>query len=287
MSTRACLRFFFLFAIIAPALLWVPSQRWRGTDMSPEIARIQAHLLGAERMAAARDLSGLTPEARKARLRLLRELRDYRDRGVFPTNRDFAHRMPYFVDATGVRCAMAHLIEIAGGGALVQHVARTRNNAYVRELVDEPGLLTWLDRNGLTAAEAARIQPGYEPGDPGVIVGPGPVASSNGSIEPAVLATTMGLEAAGIFLNLTPASTRHSKMLRGWTGIGVGFLGATAGAVMLAESGSEARARGVTCGLLGVTSMALGMYQLNHREPPPLLAWRTKDATGLAVRVTF
>jgi hypothetical protein len=55
--------------------------------------------------------------------------------------------MPYFIDARGVRCAMAQLIELAGGAALVHRIARTRNNAYVRELATTRADCV-LDRNG-------------------------------------------------------------------------------------------------------------------------------------------
>jgi hypothetical protein len=66
------------------------------------------------------------------------------------------------VDAAGTRCAIAHLIEAAGEGALVAEIARTRNNAWVREPADDPRVVAWLDANGLTLEEAARIQPSYE-----------------------------------------------------------------------------------------------------------------------------
>src|SRR5882762_11207175 len=128
MSIRSWLRLAFGMVVALSVLLWARQIRSGGADESHEVARIQAHILGAEQMAAQRDLSGLTPSARKARLRLLRELRAYRERGVFPKNRDFpGRRAPYFIDAHGVRCAMAHLIEFAGGADLVQHVAHTRN----------------------------------------------------------------------------------------------------------------------------------------------------------------
>jgi hypothetical protein len=63
---------------------------------------------------------------------------------------------------------MAFLIAATGRGDLVDRVARTRNNAYLPELLDEPGLREWLEEHGITATEAARIQPSYDgPGWPG------------------------------------------------------------------------------------------------------------------------
>ena len=80
-----------------------------GPAASDEVARIQSHLLGAERLLDARGVSGLSPAARAARALHRKELRRYRERGVFPRNLDCpGRRMPYFVDAAGVRCAMAH-----------------------------------------------------------------------------------------------------------------------------------------------------------------------------------
>lgn len=93
---------------------------------------------------------------------MLEALAEYRARGVFPQNLDLPDRkVPYFVDASGIRCAMAHLIEISGGGALVERIARTRNNATIHELADEPELVAWLGAAGLTLEEAATIQPSY------------------------------------------------------------------------------------------------------------------------------
>ena len=62
------------------------------------------------------------------------------DRGIFPRNPDFRKPTPYFVDADGTRCAVAHLIEASGELELVQAVATRRNNATVHALADEPGL---------------------------------------------------------------------------------------------------------------------------------------------------
>ncbi len=56
---------------------------------------------------------------------------------------------------------MAHLIESTGHLALVAGVAATRNNALVRELESDPQLQDWLEEFGISAAEAARIQPSY------------------------------------------------------------------------------------------------------------------------------
>ena len=67
--------------------------------------------------------------------------------------------MPYFIDADGTRCAMAHLLELGGAAALVARIANEKNNAFVEELANGQELPAWLDASGLSVAEAARIQP--------------------------------------------------------------------------------------------------------------------------------
>jgi len=109
-----------------------------------------------------RDLTTLVPEQRRARAGNIRQLARYALRGRFPQNRDFADRyVPYFVDTEGTRCAMAHLIERRGGAEIVERVAARRNNAFVRELLDDRSVVGWLEREGLFADEAALIQPSY------------------------------------------------------------------------------------------------------------------------------
>jgi hypothetical protein len=128
---------------------------------SIEVERVARHIARAERLAATRDVSKLTHVQRLVRQLLLRLLAAYRAEGRFPINRDFAAMTPYFVDASGTRCAMAYLLEHGGEAELVAKIARERNHAYVRELADEPRLLAWLEAAGLTVEEAAAIQPSY------------------------------------------------------------------------------------------------------------------------------
>jgi len=136
-----------------------------------------------------------SPVQRRARAVHLEQLAAYRKRGVFPKNRLFRGRaVPHFIDADGTRCAMAHLIEQTGKRDLVESIARERNYARVRELGDLPELATWLEANGLTLAEAARIQPEYC-GTPAMdCVCWGPI---NGLIE-GVLQTTTADASAGL-----------------------------------------------------------------------------------------
>ena len=127
-----------------------------------ERARLRAHFKVVLAELAARDVSDLTPAQRAQRTRLLVELAVYAQKGRFPKNRDFrGERRPYFVDASGTRCAMAHLIESTGERDLVARVGREANHARVHELAADVALRAWLSSVGLTVDEAARIQPSY------------------------------------------------------------------------------------------------------------------------------
>ncbi|MGH7568482.1 MAG: hypothetical protein ACREL9_05860 [Gemmatimonadales bacterium] len=130
--------------------------------LDPEVARIQRQLATVERELRDRDVSGLTPAQRAARVRSIEALHAYRLRGVFPKTPDFRDRaVPYFIDRYGTRCALAYLIEQSGDRDFVGRVAASRGNAASAELADNPELLAWLRQNGLTLGEAARIQSAY------------------------------------------------------------------------------------------------------------------------------
>jgi len=130
--------------------------------MNPELPRLRAHFTDVVHELRARDTRALSPAARGTRAHLIDALDDYAARGEFPKNRDFPGLpVPYFVDTGGVRCAVGHLMHLSGEDALVTGIAASHNNAYIAELADNPRLRAWLERVGLDAAEAARIQPGY------------------------------------------------------------------------------------------------------------------------------
>jgi hypothetical protein len=125
-----------------------------------ERARVRTHLRGALAAAAASPRE-LPRPVRARRERLLAHLDAYIDAERYPVNDVLREPTPIFVDRRGNRCAVAALLEATGEGALVDRVAARRNLARVRDLVDDPALVAWLAHHGLTAAEAARIQPAY------------------------------------------------------------------------------------------------------------------------------
>jgi hypothetical protein len=139
-----------------------PAARRAGALLARERARLRAHFRAVLAELSGREVGHLSAAQRAMRSRLLDELARYARAGRFPRNLDFPKRqVPYFVDAFGTRCAMAHLIESTGAGVLVARVASAMNNAWVHELSGDRALQEWLDQAGLSAAEAARIQPSY------------------------------------------------------------------------------------------------------------------------------
>lgn len=225
-----------------------------------EVARIQQHLTGAEELLLDAGVSSLSPSQRAARARNVELLRGYRENGMFPRNLDFQTREPYFVDDRGVLCAMAYLIARSGRTDIVERVRATRNNARVRDLADDPTLVAWLDEAGLTAAEAARIQPTYGPYLPYPIVTRDPV-----SPEYAVASAGASLiNGVAIALNFPRRGTPPSQ----WTGalaVLTGAAGIALGAPRIGDGGA-ATALGTWNVAAGTLSAMAGSYALFARS---------------------
>ena len=128
---------------------------------SAEVTRLQRHFDSVDIELRSRDVSGLTSAQLARRATLTKWLREYRNAESFPVNDRFSTPTPFFRDSKGTLCAMAYLIDRSGRRDIVDKVAATRNNAYIRELANDPALIAWLDSSGLSVAEAARIQPTY------------------------------------------------------------------------------------------------------------------------------
>jgi uncharacterized protein YciI len=126
-------------------------------------ARICEHLRRAESALRSAD-HDLSPERRRRRERHLDRLAAYRERGEFPTNRRHAGRTPLFVGDDGTPCAMAHLLLEDGREDLVAAVMAEDPTARIEELPDDHPVVEWVEANGLTREEAARIQPAYPGG---------------------------------------------------------------------------------------------------------------------------
>lgn len=154
-------------AIVVMSMLPASSNRLANplaVHIRAEVLRLQAHFDSVDAEMQARNTSHLTPEQLASRAQLMEWLRDYRRAATFPLNDGVSSgAVPIFRDSRGVLCAMAYLIHRSGRADLVDDISAHRNTAYVTELADDARLIAWLDSTGLTVAEAARIQPAYNP----------------------------------------------------------------------------------------------------------------------------
>ncbi len=206
-----------------------------------EAVRLQAHFDSVDQELRARDISRLSAEQRAMRARLISWLRDYRNGGTFPENDRLTDRaMPFFRDSRGTLCAMAYLVDRSGRTDIVDQIAKTRNNAFIRELTDDRALVAWLNTSGLSVDEAARIQPMY--GSYPVFVADQKRVSANYAL------LSMGLGGSSLgslgFNLFTPSHTS------GGVGLAAGVATIIAGAAHLDETGGNKR--------IAVANTALG-----------------------------
>jgi hypothetical protein len=266
------------------AALWQASAP--ETFAASEQARLRAHFDSAERGLRARDVAGLTAAQQAARARLMDNLHHYWVRGIFPRNTDFPSRyMPTFIDYWGKRCGVAYLMEQSGDEDMVLRIAATENNARVPELRDDPAVRRWLDANGITLAEATRIQPAY---GCGTIHG-GPCPASTGYKWATAFIVAGNVTA--FTLDALPA--RQPSEIKDFAAVGTGVVGIFAGIPHVGESGSSGTYALVNMGV-GTASLALGMVhvinsghtatQSRVRFAPWLGA---RGSTGLAAQLAF
>ena len=206
-----------------------------------EAVRLQAHFDSVDQELRARDISRLSAEQRAMRARLISWLRDYRNGGTFPENDRLTDRaMPFFRDSRGTLCAMAYLVDRSGRKDILDQIAKTRNNAFIRELTDDRALVAWLNTSGLSVDEAARIQPMY--GSYPVFVADQKRVSANYAL------LSMGLGGSSLgslgFNLFTPSHTS------GGVGLAPGVATIIAGAAHLDETGGNKR--------IAVANTALG-----------------------------
>jgi hypothetical protein len=240
-------------------------------DTNPqEVARLAQHFAAVRGELLAADFGRLDAEQRDKRAQHVARLAKYAAGGVFPHNHDRAERTPFFIDRHGTRCAMAYLIEQSGRGDLVARIAREDNEAYIAELAGDPELIAWLGENGLTAAEAARIQPAYDDMPP--IPQPGLEESGYGASEAigAAVAVTSG---ALLVLNL---GSSEKNTTRGYLGVFSGALGVTLGLLSTDEEERGIRALGGINIGVGLVGIAVGLDVISGaRTAPPVAGTQT------------
>jgi hypothetical protein len=216
-----------------------------------EVARIQTHF-----DSVLTELAASTPRdvriagAHDRRAALIRTLRAYRDAGVFPHNYDFpGQAVPYFVDRrTGTRCAVAHLLAFTGRRDIVDRVARTNNNVWVAELAGDSAFTAWLEQNGITLAEAARIQVPY-------MEDPTPAQQVRNNAFLVAAPVALGTATVTSLINALGNADGHRRVSR-IAGLASGVATAGLGAAMLTRPGT-ARQVGMASVAVGGLSIAL------------------------------
>lgn len=241
----------------------------------PEAIRLREHFAVVRRELLARDVSALSSGQRAARAEQIRLLRRYPAEGNFPRNENLPGRVPYFRDGKGNLCAMAFLIAASGRGDIVDRVARTRNNAYVSGLVDEPGLAAWLDRHGLSLAEAAWIQPSY-----GGDSDPDPGAST---VIAAGAAGTLSL--ASLVWNARSMERLAGHRTRTLVGLGAAAINLGIGLTYVGDAGTT-RTFGIINLAIGVPAAILGIRALGAKPKAPGNAPRFAMAPSLTTGPT-
>jgi hypothetical protein len=100
------------------------------------------------------------------RTALLDALDTYVAAGQFPASETDHGFLPTFVDTSGVRCAVAHLVETSAGTEAMLELDRDHHNEYISDLAGDPRFVAWAAVSGFTVEELAWIQPGYPPPAP-------------------------------------------------------------------------------------------------------------------------
>lgn len=244
-----------ILVLLGWALAAMPVRPAVADEVTPyrrEVVRVQRHLRTVEAALRQRDSRHLTPAQRAARTRALNNLRTYYQAGIFPRNEQFPGRcVPSFRDGHGTLCAMAYLIAKAGGPSLVDRVARTNNHAYVRDLIADPELRYWLWTNGITAAEAAWIQPAYP-------------FYGNSRVDDELRARTVAttaLSGISIYNNLKTPRSRHQARIQGALGLAVGLGTLNLGLSTLDDSDGR-RTLGRYNSNIGLLTAAFGLKTL-------------------------
>jgi len=228
-----------------------------GRERAVEVRRIRVHFDSVLLELEGRDVAALGAAQRDNRSALMATLGAYRDRGVFPHNYDFpGEAVPYFVDRkTGTLCAVAHLLASTGRRDIVDRVARADNNVRVAQLSGDTAFAAWLDANGLTLAEAARIQIPYAPAAP-VVVTPK-------THTPVALPVAMGASALAGAWNAFANADGHSRIAN-VLGFGSGLAAVGIGAAQMRRD-NVPQAMSLTTAAVGGMSVALSARSL-HRH---------------------
>lgn len=247
-----------------------------------EVARLRAHFDSVDTELRTRDVSHLSREQRANRAKHIAWLKEYREAGKFPLNNKFiGQAVPFFRDSNGTLCAMAYLVDRSGRGDIVDHIAKTRNYAYIPELTDDRKLVAWLEESGLSAAEAARIQPAYN-GGPCCLIDDPIVPDNKVDGDYALLSVGLGGSSLGTLgFNLFSPSR-----VSGAAGLMAGAGAIIAGVAHWDDYGDRRVARAnVAIGSIAVLASLRGLLHspsLNTRASAPASKYKLVNETQVA-----
>jgi len=131
-------------------------------QFSSEKEIITYHLQQVEKHLTKKNTEHLPLEIKQYRAEGIAALHKYWQRALYPKNNQFNYRLPLFIDDYNTACAVGYIMQGTGNVALANHIAETKNNAYVKEMVDK-NILDWAKAYGFTVDELALIQPTYGP----------------------------------------------------------------------------------------------------------------------------
>ncbi len=244
----------FASVVIVAAIAWSPTSAARRE--AENVARVRTHLDSVLTELEGKRVDALTDAQRVRRHALLATLRAYRDAGSFPHNYDFPGRaVPYFRDRkTGALCAVAYLLASTGRQDIVARVAAANNNVRVPQLGGDSALSSWLNENGVTLGEAARIQVVYAQSS----------RSAYGDFAADVITPMAALGSLATSIdNMLGNADGHSVAVA--TVGTVSGLATIGGGLWLATAPSMSHAPGAAAITLGVTSVALSLRAFHRR----------------------
>lgn len=158
------------------------------TEHDDVALRVATHVGYVARQLRDRDVS------HPRRSALLDALDSYVAAGSFPASETDHGLLPTFVDPSGVRCAVAHLVETTAGTAAMTALDRDHHNDYIADLAGDPRFVAWAADSGFTLEELAWIQPSYPPPPPPeilyVVAATGDVAVDHATPDTAARGTT-------------------------------------------------------------------------------------------------
>ncbi len=268
-------------ACASEELIRLPAVEVNAPAPASEAERIQAHLEVVLSELRAADASHLSAAQRANRESHIETLARYRDTGLFPLNAvDPERPVPVFRDEAGTWCAMGYLIASSGAEGVAERISRTRNTAFVWELVDDPEVVAWLEENGISAEEAGRVQPTYGP-----CAGcyyPPQLHTGVSAEYAAIGVLSAALSGGGIAVNLPGVAEMRSPAWRGSYGLLAGALSLGVGAAGVGDGGASTAIGATNIGL-GAASAALGLRTLLMRNGDATAArsWRVYPVTGL------